>query len=340
MVLRRGCVIASVVLAIGISASPAFANGYGSTECDQNPYPGCRLLAGSDGQAPVPAPGGGPSSAGSVPDAGGGQPKSAPPGDRALSGPSLDSADCAYVRSDYQPPAGGARPVSYQLPGAGGLVVRPAVLGSSGLSVRPVASQPGQGPGAWYIYQCTSSGERDALYRAPVWIPDTGAGAAPTPDPEALAQQARNQLRLAGPAIVMSPVADQLVRLPTWLWLDPAGWNEVAATAAAGGVSVSAVARPVEVVWTLGDGGTVTCTGPGTPFPAGADPKSGSPDCGHVYQRRSLDEPGGTFAVTATVRWDVTWAGAGQTGAFPGLTTVSATQARVIDVPALTTGGG
>jgi hypothetical protein len=257
-----------------------------------------------------------------------------------LDPPALPTADCAYVRSDYQPPAGGVRPASYPLPAAGGLVVRPAVLGSSGLSVWPVASQPGQGPGAWYIYRCASGGERDALYRAPVWIPDAGPGAAPAPDPEALAAQARNQLRLAGPAIVMSPVADQLVRLPTWLWLDPAGWNQVAATAAAAGVSVTAVAKPAAVVWSLGDGGTVTCTGPGTPFPAGADPKSASPDCGHVYQRRSLDELGGTFAVTATVRWDVAWAGAGQAGAFPGLTTVSTTQARVIDVPALTTGGG
>ncbi|MCK9904449.1 ATP/GTP-binding protein [Frankia sp. Cpl3] len=257
-----------------------------------------------------------------------------------MSEPSLAHADCSYVRSDYQPPAGGVRPASYQLPAAGGLVVRPAVWNSSGPSVRPVASQPGQGPGAWYIYQCATGGEQDALYRAPVWIPDAAPGAAPAPDPEALAEQARNQLRLAGPAIVMSPVADQLVRLPTWLWLDPAGWNQVAATAAAGGVSVTAVAQPVQVVWSLGDGGTVTCTGPGTPFPAGADPKGASPDCGYTYTHRSLDTPGGTFPVTATVRWDVTWAGAGQTGAFPGLTTVSTTQARVIDVPALTTDGG
>ncbi|WP_241883155.1 hypothetical protein [Frankia sp. KB5] len=65
-----------------------------------------------------------------------------------------------------------------------------------------------------------------------------------------------------------------------------------------------------------------------------------SPDCGYTYRHRSLDTPGGRFTVTATVRWDVTWAGAGQAGAFPGLTTVSTTQARVIDVPALTTGGG
>jgi hypothetical protein len=255
-----------------------------------------------------------------------------------LDEPSLPIADCAYVRSDFQPPPPGLRPVAYRPPAAGGLVVRPAVARPSELSVRPVASAPGQGAGAWYVYRCTSGGERDTLYRAPVWIPD--AAAAPAPDPKALAEQARNQLRLPGPRIVMNPSADQLVGLPTWLWLDAAGWNQVAATASAGGVSVTAVAKPAQVTWSLGDGGTVTCTGPGTPFPAGADPKSASPDCGYTYRHRSLDTPGGTFAVTATVRWDVTWAGAGQTGAFPGLTTVSTTAARVIDVPALTTGGG
>lgn len=338
---RTGVLAVLVVATICVFASPAAAGGiYGRTQCDQNPKPGCDLLAGDDGAA-APVPDGGPSPAVPPPGGGGGQARPAPPGDRALDPPALPTADCAYVRSDYQPPpAGGVRPASYPLPAAGGLVMRPAVLGSSGVSVRPVVSQPGQGPGAWYVYRCASGGERDALYRAPVWIPDAAPGAAPAPDPEALAQQARNQLRLAGPAIGMSPVGDQLVRLPTWLWLDPAGWQPVAASAAAGGVSVTAVARPVEVVWSLGDGGTVTCTGPGTPFPAGADPKSASPDCGHTYTRRSLDEAGGTFAVTATVRWDVTWAGAGQTGAFPGLTTVSMAAARVIDVPALTTGGG
>jgi len=178
------------------------------------------------------------------------------------------------------------------------------------------------------------------LYRAPVWIADAGPAAVPAPDPAALAEQARNQLRLRGPAINMSPARDQLVRLPTWLWLDSAGWDPVAATAAAGGVSVTAVARPSQVTWSLGDGGTVTCAGRGTPFPPGADPASGSPDCGYTYRHRSLGQPGGTFPVRATVRWDVSWSGAGQTGEFPGLTTVSATQARVIDVPALTTGGG
>jgi hypothetical protein len=338
MLMRRGAfLVVLAVVALGVFAAPAFADGkVGSALCSQNPYPGCELFAGDGGAAP--APNSSPASPGRAGAGGGGQAASPAPGDRASSAPALPIADCAYARSDFQPPAPGVRAVAYRPPAAGGLVVRPAVLRTSGLSVRPVASAPGQGAGAWYVYRCTSGGEGDALYRAPVWIPD--AAAAPAPDPEALAEQARNQLRLPGPKIVMNPSVNQLVGLPTWLWLDAAGWNQVAATAAAGGVSVTAVAKPTQVTWSLGDGGTVMCAGPGTPFAAGGDPKNASPDCGYTYHHRSLGTPGGTFAVTATVRWDVTWAGAGQTGAFQGLTTVSTTQARVIDVPALTTGGG
>ncbi len=97
---------------------------------------------------------------------------------------------------------------------------------------------------------------------------------------------------------------------------------------------------PVEVVWTMGDGTQVRCPGPGTPYQPDADPKASSPDCGHTYQTSSGDQPGGVFPVTATVTWNVTWAGGGQTGVFNGLTTVSTTQVTVISVPALIAGGG
>ncbi len=343
MLMRRTLFVAAVTATLaGVFTVPAFAGDkFGGTDCSQNPHPGCQLFAGDLGTAPAPAPvpGGGPTFVGGGGDRGGGSTRPPPPGDRSLDKPK--TADCSYTRSDYQPPAAAPRPVFYRPPEGGGLVVRAAVFESSELSVRPVAAQAGQGPGAWYVFQCTTPGVRDALYRPPVWIPDAAPGVeAPAPDPAALAEQARNELRLAGPRIDMNPVGDQLVRLPTWLWLDPAGWGPMSATAAAGGVSVTAVAKPVQVTWSLGDGATVTCLGPGTPFPPGADPASASPDCGYTYRNRSLDAPGGTFAVTATVRWDVSWAGAGQTGVFPGLTTVSTAAARVIDVPALTTGGG
>lgn len=32
-----------------------------------------------------------------------------------------------------------------------------------------------------------------------------------------------------------------------------------------------------------------------------------SPDCGHLYERPSYEQPGGRFKGTATTTWTVTW---------------------------------
>jgi hypothetical protein len=201
-----------------------------------------------------------------------------------------------------------------------------------------LAQAPGQG-GAWYTYQCSGPGFRDALYRAPIWIPDGQApGAAPPPSPEQLAEQARSQLRLPSPVIASSPAGTQLVRLPTWLWLDRAMWRPQSATASVPAVSVTATATPTSVSWSMGDGATVTCTGPGTPFSAHGGPQAASPDCGHTYQRSSAGSPGERFPATATVSWRITWAGAGASGTFPDMTTSAAASFRVAEAQALGTG--
>jgi hypothetical protein len=89
------------------------------------------------------------------------------------------------------------------------------------------------------------------------------------------------------------------------------------------------------VTWDFGDGTTVTCTGAGTPFPAGGDPEASSPTCGHTYTRSSGT---GTFTIRATLHWNVTWKGGGQTGAFNDLTTTAAEAVRVEQSEALVTG--
>ncbi|MDQ0772960.1 hypothetical protein QF026_001426 [Streptomyces aurantiacus] len=43
--------------------------------------------------------------------------------------------------------------------------------------------------------------------------------------------------------------------------------------------------------------------------------------------------------MSATVHWTVTWTGAGQSGAFPGLTTTSTAAFRVAESQALNNGG-
>jgi hypothetical protein len=127
----------------------------------------------------------------------------------------------------------------------------------------------------------------------------------------------------------MNPPGDQLANLPVWLSLDPTSWRPVSATASVPGVSVTATARPAKAAWSMGDGGAVSCDGPGTVWKAGMDPKASSPDCPYTYRRSSAGSPGGRFTVTVTVTWEVTWAGAGQSGTVPGLTTTGSVSVRV-----------
>jgi DNA-binding transcriptional LysR family regulator len=91
---------------------------------------------------------------------------------------------------------------------------------------------------------------------------------APTPSAAAAAaQSAYKRLVLPLPAVAASPALDvpQLTGLPSWLWLKPGTWAPVASTVSAGGVSVTATATPQSVAWSIGDGSTVICPGPGTP---------------------------------------------------------------------------
>jgi hypothetical protein len=48
-----------------------------------------------------------------------------------------------------------------------------------------------------------------------------------------------------------------------------------------------------------------------------------------VYTRSSVGLPDQAFAVTATVTWDVSWTGGGQTGQLPGLQTTAQAAFRV-----------
>ncbi|WP_413810548.1 hypothetical protein [Streptomyces sp. OE57] len=177
-----------------------------------------------------------------------------------------------------------------------------------------------------------------------MWIPDGPQDDGGLPiSPAALAEQARSQLRLPSPKIKASPADEQLVTLPTWLWLEPGAWRRMSATASVPGVSVAAVARPTSVDWTMGDGGSKVCHGPGTPYrPSQASrrssyPRKSSPDCGYTYHSSSAGQPGDAYPVSATVHWSVTWSGAGQSGSFPGLTTTSTASFRVVESQAVNT---
>ena len=94
-------------------------------------------------------------------------------------------------------------------------------------------------------------------------------------------------------------------------------------------------ARASKVVWDMGDGHTVTCTSPGTPYTTSAGDTQ-SPTCGHVYTRSSASQPDHAYAVTATTTWVVSWAGGGQSGVLT-VTRTSSTSVRIGELQVLVT---
>lgn len=101
-----------------------------------------------------------------------------------------------------------------------------------------------------------------------------------------------------------------------WLWADDPSegqWGTLANSQSVGGMTVSLTATAKEIVWDMGDGATMTC-GKGVEWSEAATNGGrnvASPECGHIYSER------GTYTVTATTVWDVTWQGGGQSGTLP-----------------------
>lgn len=161
------------------------------------------------------------------------------------------------------------------------------------------------------IYRCSASGIWSGPGSYLFWA-DTAPGV--VPDPRVLAQQAVTQMRLRAVTIGMapdpSPGSVGLVGLPIWLWVaspDQSTWGPNTKTASAGGYSVTATGKVTQVVWSMGDGGTVACTSTGTSY-TDAFGMSASPDCGYRYTKQ------GTYTVTATSYWTINWSGIGESG--------------------------
>jgi hypothetical protein len=128
---------------------------------------------------------------------------------------------------------------------------------------------------------------------------------------------------------------EQVVNFETWMWVDD--WAPVTATAAAGGIAVTVTAEPVKVDWSMGDGNTVTCLGPGTAYDQSRPPEDQHTDCGYTYTRSSSGQPGDTYIVQATSTWHVTWTANGvAAGGDLGLISRSNTVAvRVAEIQAV-----
>ncbi len=191
--------------------------------------------------------------------------------------------------------------------------------------VQPLKPQPANGDPLWEghdsrdgaVYWCF---QPQTGMVVSFWSQNPPAGAAAGPTPRDVAQMAVKQMNLRAIDIGIvprpGPNSIGIVGMPVWMWVDrPDGqtFGPVTATASAGGVTITATAKVFQISWDMGDGSQVVCHDAGTAYAPSYGAQQ-SPDCGHVYQKSSADQPGERYTVTATSDWVVNWAGAGQTG--------------------------
>ncbi|MCM2430963.1 hypothetical protein [Streptomyces sp. RKAG337] len=150
-----------------------------------------------------------------------------------------------------------------------------------------------------------------------IWSLNPPPGFGGGPSPEELAREAIKKMRLLGPQIGTAPGAGKtgIVGMPVWIWnvKTDRTWGPVSASASAAGLTVTATANVKKIVYSMGDGGGVTCTSAGTPYKESYGGNT-SPDCGYRYTKTSGGKSGNAFSVSAVTTWTVHWAGGGQQG--------------------------
>jgi len=210
------------------------------------------------------------------------------------------------------------------------------------MAPQPPASDPGWAgrfpDGAvYYCIQAVGPGVFGA--GTLVWLP-----APPTetisPEEAARAVVRRMDLRAADIGIVPDdkPGSIGAVGAPVYMWTapGPATFGPQVLTAAAGGVTITATAKVERIVWSMGDGTSVTCRTPGTVY----QDRYGfndSPDCGHRYTQTSADKPNNAYPIVATSFWVVDWTGPGGSSGQITLDLVSRTNIVVGELQALVT---
>lgn len=139
--------------------------------------------------------------------------------------------------------------------------------------------------------------------------PGTPARTVRTVSVSEVVEKAKAKIKLPKPDIGSAPCTGAgckgTVGVPTWFWLDGDEWKTRTDSASAGGHTVRVTAKPSKVKWSLGDGQSVTCTGPGKKYEESMGWAT-SPDCGleNGYKKA------GSYNVTAAITYDVTVTGA------------------------------
>ncbi|MEV0323315.1 hypothetical protein ACIBKX_11975 [Streptomyces sp. NPDC050658] len=152
------------------------------------------------------------------------------------------------------------------------------------------------------------------------------AGAIPkianAPTPEVLASYAYDQIKVPDTEVELKPEAKSTVNLPTWIWLDKGKFEDVKVRAELPGTNLWAetTAKPVSLHLEPGTADAKTFPASaeckvnddgsiGTPYTKGKSKQD--PPCGIAYQRATGGEP---FQLKASITWEITWEGSGNTG--------------------------
>lgn len=180
----------------------------------------------------------------------------------------------------------------------------------------PYDAPPGtpawQGHTEGSLWQCTSCESAGSSTTCNVQIIWTAPGEEPgPPTPQQLATTALDQLPLAQADVHTAPAppAETYVGVETWLWVPDGQWRTLTKGVTAGATTVTVTAAPSQIVWDLGPA-SITCYGPGKPWEQGMS-DAATTTCGHTYETSSVDQPDGSFAISATIRYQVTWTCAG-----------------------------
>lgn len=203
--------------------------------------------------------------------------------------------------------------------------------------------------GGIYLRYCSEDGAAWALVGTFTFR--GGGDPAPAPAPEAadVARLALARIALPPPLPFTAPPRDTagLVGIATWLWVDPAQWHPLEATAAVPGLAVTATVTPVRTRWDMGEGRgkpAEVCDGPGTPYDPRTADRLQATSCSYVFQWASDDHrhelPGADgddlYHASAAITWAVRWTDSlGGAGTLPDMTTTTPFDLRIGEIQAV-----
>lgn len=164
----------------------------------------------------------------------------------------------------------------------------------------PVYGLDPTGEYVWYDVICWRDGR--STVEAPIIVE-----IAPAVAPEVIRDIAAARVEPPVPLPETSPplARQTFVHVPTWLWLDQASWLPIEVSATRGITTVTVRATPTHARWVTGDGGGITCFGPGVVWASGAS--EDATDCSYTYLHSSYGEPDGRFEASVIVTWEFEW---------------------------------